>query len=633
MEPLRNLYCVGVSTQAALALLMAGVLVHLHRRDGGGHLGWWAAGLVSIALLDVACVLTRFGPIVIDAEPVYTIFTSLLAQTAGYCAAACIAIGAVELARGRPAVGAGFAAALPLVVLILGATTTLSTLDSDESTRRFVRVCILALVQAAAFGAAGVAHLRAPDAPANGRGIAAAAVTLLGVGRLLAIAIYVGGGDEADGGAAAVALLPSLDTLLLAGWGTGLVLLEFGRLRSGLEEARESAQRHASRTRHSKHLETVGRLVGSVAHDYNNLLTALTGYSRLLVRRLPPESREHEFAVEIGEASKRAIELTEQLQAFSRRHLFRPTVLSLNAQLRRFEGVLSRFLGDGITLRIAPCDGDLPVRADPGQLEQLLLHLASNARESMPAKGILTITTQEHRETIGTDEPVSGLAPGRYALLAVTDTGHGFNRAVGERIFEPFFTTHSEDGAAGLGLSTVRGVVKQCGGAIEVDSDPGKGTEFRVYLPRATGSGARAAAGDSQGKTGTLPVRGRVLVVEDEKSILLLVELALHEAGCDVVIASGAPAAIEAFDRDDGRFDLLLTDLVMPDTSGRELAEMLVARRPDLRVIFMTGVPRDPVGARTPAVGGDTEMLRKPFTAEEVVRRVGEALRPAPNAP
>ena len=627
-------WIVGVSPAAA-AVLTAALLVRLRSLTEPdvasgrltGHLPWWAAGLAAIALLEISLTLTMIGPQVFETGDAFAIFTTLLAQTAGACAAVCLCFGAWEKRHERPPIGPASAAAIPLLVLLPAASLTLGTIDSTEATRRFVATGPVSLLIAAGFAAVSVSLVRgAGSKDATARVAPCIAATLAGTHAL----VFAGEASLAWSPIPApppswLGAVPIVDALLLSTFGVSLTLsaLFDERTRRGASEAR--AQTHAATARDAQHLETVGRIVESVAHDYNNLLTALSGYSRLLVERLPADTKEQTFASEIREASERAIELTTQLQALSRRRLFRPTILALDAHLRQYEQLLRRMVGDDVKLVTRYGGRDLTVRADPGQLEQLLHALVANARESMPDGGTLTLVTSEHIEPAVTREATSGLVPGRYLRLSVEDTGHGFDRRVGERIFEPYFTTHGDDGASGLGLSTVRGVVKQCGGAIAVDSEPGHGTAFQIFLP--TTSRESAAPATPIDEPAAAP-GARVLVVEDESSVLALVELVLREAGYHVATSKSPTAAIEIFRRESDGFDLLLTDLQMPEMDGRELADRLLADRPDLRVVFMTGFPREPITARSVGGEGTADIIRKPFTADVVLRTVREALGP-----
>ncbi len=371
----------------------------------------------------------------------------------------------------------------------------------------------------------------------------------------------------------------------------------------GLEQQLIRAQR----------LETVGRLAGGIAHDFNNLLTGINGYADLAQAALDEGRLPREELDEIRIGGARAVALTRQLLAFSRQQVLKSEALDLNDVLRKTEKLLERLIGEDVRIEYA-CKRDcVTVSADRTQLEQVIVNLVVNAREAMPAGGQLTIGVDEAE--IDAAHTVD-LEPGRYALLTVTDTGEGMDAETSAQIFEPFFTTKPEGN--GLGLATVHGIVAQSGGAIRVESLPGAGATFEVYLPLAA-QPAEPAAGPV---LPTPPSSGgeRVLVVEDDRQVRAIVTNMLATRGYEVTPTSSGAEAITASEGA-GLFDLILSDLVMPDMGGRELVEKVKELQPAAAILFMSGYSGDAVrggGVVAPGIA----LLEKPFTAEELARHV-----------
>ncbi len=377
----------------------------------------------------------------------------------------------------------------------------------------------------------------------------------------------------------------------------------------------------------SQKMEAIGRLAGGVAHDFNNILTAIGGYSDLLLADLPPDDRRRHDVEEIHQATQRAATLTQQLLAFSRRQVLQPKVISLNALVPNIEKMLRRLIGEDILFAtvLHPSLGN--VRADPGQLEQVIVNLAVNARDAMPDGGRLTIETRnvELDEAYTAEHPA--VKPGRYVLLAVTDTGVGMDEETKARIFEPFFTTKVRGKGTGLGLATVYGIVQQTGGHIWPYSEPGRGTTMRVYLPRVD-----APADPIEHPRDVAPetLRGSetILVVEDEAPVRTVTRQLLERNGYTVLEAPDGPTALALVDGKAGNrhIDLLLTDVIMPGMSGRELAAQLNARRPNVRVLFMSGYTDDAV-VRHGMLEPGLAYLEKPFRPTALLREVRGVLR------
>ncbi len=375
---------------------------------------------------------------------------------------------------------------------------------------------------------------------------------------------------------------------------------------------------------HSQKMESMGRLAGGVAHDFNNLLGIITGYSELLRKRVTADPRLVKYADDIVKAAERAAGLTRQLLAFSRKQILQPRILDLNTAVAETEKMLRRLIGEDIQLVTVLDEQVGPVRADPGQMDQVLMNLAVNARDAMPRGGRLMIETGNVVLDQAYARQHAGVEPGRYVMLAVSDTGHGMTADVRNRIFEPFFTTKDPGRGTGLGLATVHGIVKQSGGHIWVYSEPGHGTTFKIYLPRtdAPGLGVEAPAPAQI----ELP-RGSetILLVEDEASLRELVRECLEASGYRVLEASHGTAALEVGERHPGRIDLLMTDVVMPGMSGRELAEHVRVPRPEIRTLYMSGYTDDAVVLHG-VLAEDMALLQKPFTAAELARRVRDVL-------
>jgi PAS domain S-box-containing protein len=375
--------------------------------------------------------------------------------------------------------------------------------------------------------------------------------------------------------------------------------------------------------RQSQKLEAVGQLAGGVAHDFNNLLTVITGYSDLTLRRLDNKSPFRSSLEEIKKAGERAASLTRQLLAFSRKQVLQPKVLKLNAIVADIDKMLRRLIGediDALTL-LEPSLGQ--VKADPGQIEQVILNLAVNARDAMPQGGKLTIETAN---VYLDDQYARGhttIQPGRYVMLSVSDTGCGIDAETQARMFEPFFTTKEQGKGTGLGLSTVYGIVKQSGGHLWVYSEVGKGTTFKIYLPRVDEVIESDEARDTLAE---LPQgRETVLLTEDEEQVRQMIRMILEMSGYCVLEASDGEEALAIYKQHEGEIDLVMTDVVMPQMSGRELAQSLEVLHPGIKVLYMSGYTDDAI-VRHGLLDQEIAFLQKPFTPDVLIRKVREVL-------
>jgi PAS domain S-box-containing protein len=377
--------------------------------------------------------------------------------------------------------------------------------------------------------------------------------------------------------------------------------------------------------RQAQKIEAVGRLAGGVAHDFNNLLNVITGYGQMLFRRLE-DGPEREKTRAILQAAERAAALTRQLLAFSRKQVLEPKVLDLNAVVEEMDEMLRRLIGEDIELQaeLAPDLGR--TRADPGQIEQVLMNLVVNARDAMPRGGRVTLETANAEMDEAYVRDHLGARPGRYVSLAVRDTGLGMDAETQKHIFEPFFTTKEKGKGTGLGLATVYGIVKQSEGYIWVDSAPGTGTTVRVYLPWAEAEPVAEEPTRSVVRD-DVPARGTetVLLVEDEEMVRRMTREVLEGAGYHVLEASSGFEALRVSSGHGGRLDLLLTDVVMPGMSGRELAERLAPVRPGIKVLYMSGHTDDAIFHHGVTQAG-TGFLQKPFTPDALERRVRDLL-------
>jgi signal transduction histidine kinase len=408
------------------------------------------------------------------------------------------------------------------------------------------------------------------------------------------------------------------------------VALENSRLLHESRRAYDELVQTQGQLEQAQKMDAIGRLAGGVAHDFNNLLTVILGRTDILLTQIKAEDPLRRGIALIQRTAGRAAELTKQLLAFSRKQVLEAVVLDLGVVTTDMKEMLARLIGEDIALvtNLAATLGH--VKADRGQIEQVVMNLAINARDAMPQGGQLVVETANADLD---DEYVRrnvGSRPGPHVMLAVSDSGVGIPRELQRHIFEPFFTTKEQGKGTGLGLATVYGIVKQSGGYIEVDSEPGRGTTFRIYLPRVDSASPAA----ERSPRAAAPTGGTetILLVEDEDGVRELARDILRSSGYTVLEGRNGAEGLLLGERHQGALDLLLTDVVMPRMSGRELAERMVSLRPELSVLYMSGYTDDAV-IRHGVLGSDTAFLQKPFTPAALVQRVRETLDQARRVP
>lgn len=397
----------------------------------------------------------------------------------------------------------------------------------------------------------------------------------------------------------------------------------------GLAGTAESADILTDRTplddhlRQGQKMEAIGRLAGGVAHDFNNMITIISGYSDMLLESLSTNDPAREMVGAIKKASERAAGLTRQLLAFSRKQVLKPRRVDLNTLIADFDILLRRLVRENIVLTTTTAAESLPVLIDPGQIEQVVMNLVINARDAMPHGGKLTVSTARADDVARRRASDADLPTGPYALITVSDTGCGMDAETRAHLFEPFFTTKEPGKGTGLGLATVYGIVRQSGGRIDVQTAPGKGTTFRIALPLSPEAPAQVA--------GTTPraIAGRgtetILLVEDEDGVRLLAREALRAAGYRVLEASHGVEALVRARQYHGPINLLLTDVIMPHMGGPELVERLTAMFPNVKTIYMSGYT-DSTVVHEGVLSRSVAFLDKPFTSDELTQEVRRVL-------
>jgi PAS domain S-box-containing protein len=389
------------------------------------------------------------------------------------------------------------------------------------------------------------------------------------------------------------------------------------------KEAEAARARLESQLVQSQKLESIGRLAGGVAHDFNNHLTVINGYCDLMISSMAEDDPNRQSLLDVRRAGERAATLTRQLLAFGRKQFLSPRPVSLNRIVSSMETMLGRLMPENIAVAAVLSPGLGAAMADTGQIEQVLMNLVVNARDAMPEGGRILIETANVDLESATGERDREIGPGAYVTLAVTDTGIGMDERTRALIFEPFFTTKRPGEGTGLGLATVYGIVKQSGGAVAVRSQPGEGASFTVYLPRL--DPAAAEVPPAPAVEGRRSGRGAILLVEDQETVRQLVSRVLRSSGYHVIEADGGSQALALADSRARSIDLLITDVVMPGMSGRELAARLAARWEGLRVLFISGYAPATI-LDEGILDAGAEFLQKPFSPAQITARVGEIL-------
>ncbi len=389
-----------------------------------------------------------------------------------------------------------------------------------------------------------------------------------------------------------------------------------------VKRAEEDRKRMESELWQAQKMEAIGRLAGGIAHDFNNMLNVINGYADLVLSALREEDPHWMEIDQIRKAGDRAAALTRQLLAFSRKQILKPEVVNLNRIVADTEKMLQRLIGEHIRLDFRPAENLGAVKVDPGQIEQVIINLAVNARDAMPMGGCLTIETRNVELDSDYVDRRPGVQPGPYVMLAISDTGMGMEEGVRQRIFEPFFTTKESGKGTGLGLATVYGIVRQSGGHIWVYSEMGKGTTFKIYLPRTQEPACEQGSPRIEGLVGGTET---ILIVEDDEAVRELTRRILETAGYDVLTAADGEEALRLWERRDASIHMVLTDVIMPGMSGRELAERLKASDPAMKVLYMSGYTDNAI-VHHGVLDDGTHFIEKPFTVLELARKVREVL-------
>jgi len=397
-----------------------------------------------------------------------------------------------------------------------------------------------------------------------------------------------------------------------------------------LSEQKRSAEEQASledQLRQAQKMDAIGRLAGGIAHDFNNMLTVIGGESELLLAAMEEDDPHRDDVERIRETSERAAALTRQLLAFSRQQAIKPQLIDLNNAVEDVVPMLRRVIGEDVEL-VTHLEPELAeIHADPGQIDQVILNLAVNARDAMPAGGTLTVETAsaDVDRDYATRHASIPVDPGSYVVLAITDTGSGMDAETQSRIFEPFFTTKGPTEGTGLGLSTVYGIARQTGGFVWVYSEPEHGATFKVYLPLAKAGQLRPDPAAQEPSAALAPGSETILLVEDSETVRAVVRRILGAQGYDVIEAADADEALAAHDTRRGEIQLLISDIVMPGASGVELSERLLAREPAIRTLFMSGYSESTAGG-VAAIPTGAGFIQKPFTPDALAKEVRQIL-------
>jgi NO-binding membrane sensor protein with MHYT domain/nitrogen-specific signal transduction histidine kinase/CheY-like chemotaxis protein len=615
------------SAASYTALTLAGRVTQARGRD---RLAWLAGGSLAMGLgiwsMHFVGMLAFHLPVPI-AYQLETVLLSMLPAVAASTLALLLAsrprVGLAALALGAISMGPAIAG---MHYIGMAALNVPAALHWDY---RLVAASV-AVAVAASFAGLGLAYrLRADD---GARIIAQRAAAAVVMGVAIAGMHYTGMAAArftmpGRTGAGTGGLLASGD--LAVGVGVGaLLILALSLLGSAADLWVRRRDETSERRQQSQRLEAIGQLAGGIAHDFNNLLTAILGNVAFVLEATPKDDPRYEDVLEIERAATRAAELTRQLLAFGRKQILRPTTLDLNSVLAYIMRMLNRLVGEHIEIALRPAPLLGLVRADMAQLEQVIVNLVVNARDAMPDGGKLTIETRN--VTLGAEfTRQHGIAPGAYVLMAFTDTGVGMDPGTQARIFEPFFTTKPRGRGTGLGLATVYGIIKQSGGTLSVYSEPNRGSTFKLYLPQV--SEEAREAGEVPVPLAAVEGSGTVLLVEDEEIVRSLAARVLRTSGYRVLVAANPAEAERAGTEHPGAIDLLLTDVIMPGTTGPKLAAELVALRPEMRVLYMSGFTENAI-VHHGVLAPETQFIHKPFTPAALAAKVREVLETAPGS-
>ncbi len=600
-----------------LDILLAFVLYQFYRNYGRRYLLYWAMSWTALSVRHAVGMFSNWGATHLPPTDPIRIAASAISLTAALLQVLWLLEGAYEL-QVAESLSTRTRKILLLTALFIGPMLMAISTPMATGPRIIFRMGLHSLILGIAFvGAAAAIAMHGGWRKEVGRRIISVAFLLYGIQRLMGFILtlsMVYPTLRAVGGFLATRLLflELLDFFLHTMMGLGMVIWFLEAERKKLLEAEE-------KMRQSQKLEAVGRLAGGVAHDFNNILTVILGYSELLSMQLSDGDRSKD-AREIHRAAERASSLTNQLLAFSRKQVFQPRVLNLNEVVTGMDGLLRKLIPESIELSINLGQDIHNVKADPSQMSQVLMNLVLNARDAMPDGGHLTVGTTNAFRPHGVPFDSVSHGAGGSVVLSVADTGVGMDEETKSKIFDPFFTTKKLGEGTGLGLSTVYGIVKQNGGHIEIQGEPGKGSCFEVLLPAVD-----LPADESETKPST-DVRGgeTVLLVEDDRGVREYLHGALESMGYVVLEASNADEAMRLSREHQGALDLLVTDVVMPKLNGKQLAEKLRDSRMDLRIIFVSGhTERKELGV---ILNSNDSFLQKPFTGEDLARRIRESL-------
>jgi NO-binding membrane sensor protein with MHYT domain/nitrogen-specific signal transduction histidine kinase/CheY-like chemotaxis protein len=616
------------SAASYTALTLAGRVTQARGRD---RLAWLAGGSLAMGLgiwsMHFVGMLAFHLPVPI-AYRLETVLLSMLPAVAASTLALLLAsrprVGLVALALGALSMGPAIAG---MHYIGMAALNVPAALQWDY------RLVVASVAVAIAASFAGLALAYRLRAGGGRRVMAQRAAAALIMGLAIAGMHYTGMAaarftTPGRTGAGSGGLLATGD--LAVGVAAGaLLLLALSLIGSAVDRWVRRRDEAAERRQQSQRLEAIGQLAGGIAHDFNNLLTAILGNVAFVLEATPKGDSRYEDVLEIERAATRAAELTRQLLAFGRKQILRPTTLDLNDVLAYIMRMLNRLVGEHIEIRLRPEPTLGLVRADMAQLEQVIVNLVVNARDAMPEGGKLTIETRS--VTLGPEfAKPHGIAPGAYVLMAFTDTGVGMDPATQARIFEPFFTTKPRGQGTGLGLATVYGIIKQSGGTISVYSEPNRGSTFKLYLPRVSGEAREAA--EAHVPLAAADGKGTVLLVEDEEIVRSLAARVLKASGYGVLVAANPAEAERASAEHAGPIELLLTDVIMPGTTGPKLAAELVAARPEMRVLYMSGFTENAI-VHHGVLAPETQFIHKPFTPAALMTKVREVMTRIAEAP